>query len=143
MCDKKKKNKKKRKKKLNKFLKSHISGMREAISLKFGMWSAAVGGHVHSKNRLVSSRKHRATEVRKLRFLYSCQYTHGCYAPASWAARHTTVCLDFPIILSLDYMCLYIVNTLYHWFQHLPPCEIVNLIKHRASVGPIHNKLLV
>ena len=98
MCDKKKKNKKKRKKKktkkLSQFLKSHISGMREAISLKLGMWSAAVGGHVHSKNRLVSSRKHRATEVRKLRFLSSCQYTHGCYAPASWAARHTTVCLD-------------------------------------------------
>ena len=99
MCDKKKKNKKKKKKKkktkkLSQFLKSHISGTREAISLKFGMWSAAVGGHVHSKNRLVSSRKHRATEVRKLRFLSSCQYTHGCYAPASWAARHTTVCLD-------------------------------------------------
>ena len=90
-----KKNKKKKKpKKLSQFLKSHISGTREAISLKFGMWSAAVGGHVHSKNRLVSSRKHRATEVRKLRFLSSCQYTHGCYAPASWAARHTTVCLD-------------------------------------------------
>ena len=35
-----------------------------------------------------------ATEVRKFRFLSSCQYTHGCYAPASWAARHTTVCLD-------------------------------------------------
>ena len=81
-------------KKLSQFVKSHISGRREAISLKFGMWSAAVGGHVHSKNRLVSSRKHRATEVRKLRFLTSCQYTHGCYAPASWAARHTTVCLD-------------------------------------------------
>ena len=48
-------------KKLSQFLKSHISGTREAISLKFGMWSAAVGGHVHSKNRLVSSRKHRAT----------------------------------------------------------------------------------
>ena len=29
-----------------------------------------------------------------MRFLSSCQYTHGCYAPASWAARHTTVCLD-------------------------------------------------
>ena len=84
----------KKTKKLNQFLKSHISGTREAISLKFGMWSAAVGGHVHSKNRLVSSRKHRATEVRKLRFLSSRQYTHGCYAPASWAARHTTVCLD-------------------------------------------------
>ena len=85
---------KKKTKKLSQFLKSHISGTREAISLKFGMWSAAVGGHVHSKNRLVSSRKHSATEVRKLRFLSSCQYTHGCYAPASWAARHTTVCLD-------------------------------------------------
>ena len=103
MCDKKKKNKKKRKKKktkkLSQFLKSHISGTRKAISLKFGMWSAAVGGHVHSKNRLVSSRKHRATEVRKLRFLSSCQYTHGCYAPASWAARHTTVCLDTEIFM--------------------------------------------
>ena len=81
-----KKNKKKKTKKLNQFLKSHISGTREAILLKFGMWSAAVGGSVHSKNRLVSSRQHRATEVRKLRFLSSCQYTHGCYAPASWAA---------------------------------------------------------
>ena len=104
MCDKKKKNKKKKKqtKKLSQFLKSHISGTREAISLKFGMWSAAVGGNVHSKNRLVSSRKHRATEVRKLRFLSSCQYTHGCYAPASWAARHTTVCLDTLKIASLQ-----------------------------------------
>ena len=38
-------------------------GTLEAISLKFGMWSAEVGGSVHSKNRLVSSRQHRATEV--------------------------------------------------------------------------------
>ena len=36
--------------------------------IKFGMWSAEVGGHFHSKNRLVSSRKHRATEVQKLLF---------------------------------------------------------------------------
>ena len=99
MCDKRKKNKKEKKtKKLSQFLKSHISGTRGAISLKFGMWSAEVGGSVHSKNRLVSSRQHRATEVRKLRFLPSCQYTHGCYAPASWAARHTTVCLDYIMI---------------------------------------------
>ena len=91
MCDKRKKNKKEKKtKKLSQLLKSHISGTLEAISLKFGMWSA----HVHSKNRLVSSRQHRATEVRKLCFLSSCQYTDGCCAPASWAARHTTVCLD-------------------------------------------------
>ena len=75
MCEKRKKNKKKKKtKKLSQFLKSHISGTLEAISLKFGMWGAEVGGNVHSKNCLVSSRQHRATEVRKLRFLSSCQY---------------------------------------------------------------------
>ena len=51
--------------------------MPEAISLKFGMWSTEVGGNVHSKICLVSSRQHRATEVRKLPFLSSCQYTHG------------------------------------------------------------------
>ena len=94
MCDKRKKNKKKKPKKLSQFLKSHISGTQEAILLKFGMWSAEVGGSVHSKHRLVSSRKHRAIEVQKLRFLSSCQYTHGCYLPASWAARHSTVCLN-------------------------------------------------
>ena len=78
MCEKRKKNKKKKKtKKLSQFLKSHISGMPEAISLKFGMWSAEGGGNLHSKICLVSSRQHRATEVRKLRFLSSCQYTHG------------------------------------------------------------------
>ena len=81
-------------KKLSQFVKSNILGTREAIAIKFGMWSAEVGGSVHSKNRLVSSRQHRAMEVRKLRFLSSCQYTYGCCAPASWAARHTTVCLD-------------------------------------------------
>ena len=47
------------------------------MSLKFGMWSTEVGGNVHSKICLVSSRQHRATEVRKLHFLSSCQYTHG------------------------------------------------------------------
>ena len=65
------------KKKLSQFLKSHISGTLEAISLKFGMWSAEVGGRVHSKNRLVSSRQHKATEVRKLRFLPSCHILTG------------------------------------------------------------------
>ena len=86
--------KKKNTKKLSQFLKSHILGMLEVILLKFGMWSVEVGGRVHSKNRLVSRRQHRATEVRKLRFCSSCQHTHGRYAPASWAARHTTMCLD-------------------------------------------------
>ena len=81
-------------KKLSLFLKSHISGTLEAILFKFERWSTEVGGRVHSKNRFVSSRQHRATEVRKLRLHSSCQYTHGYCAPASWAARHTNVCLD-------------------------------------------------
>ena len=55
-------------KKLSHFLKSHISGTLEVISLKFGMWSTEVGWSVHSKHHLVSSRKHRATEVQKLHF---------------------------------------------------------------------------
>ena len=92
---------KKTTKKLSQFLKLHISRTREAIALKFGMWSAKVGGSVHSKNRLVSSRQHRATEVQKLRFLSSCQYTYGYCAPASWAARHTTVCLDIFVLLNV------------------------------------------
>ena len=47
------------------------------ISLKFGMWSTEVGGSVHSKNRLVLSRQHRATEVRKLRFLFPVNILTG------------------------------------------------------------------
>ena len=43
----------KKMKKLSQFLKSHISGTLEAILLKFGIWSAEVGGRVHSKTRLV------------------------------------------------------------------------------------------
>jgi len=32
--------------------------------------------------------------------LFFLLITHGCGAPASWAARHTTVCLDIvPIVL--------------------------------------------
>ena len=94
MCEKRKKNKMKKKKKtkkLSRFFKLHISGTLEIISLKFGMWSTEVGGSGHCKNCLVSSRQHRATEVRKLCFCSSCQYTHRCCVPASWAARHYCV----------------------------------------------------
>ena len=99
MCEKRKKNNNNNKK--NEETKQlHISGTLEAISLKYGMWSTEVGGHVHSKNRLVSSRQHRATEVRKLHFRSSCQYTHRCCAPVSWAARHTTVCLDVTQVIN-------------------------------------------
>ena len=61
MCE---KRKKKNTKKLSQFLKSHISGTLKAISLKFGMWSTEVGGRVHRKNRLVSSRQYRDTQGR-------------------------------------------------------------------------------
>ena len=82
MCEKRKKNKKKKNpKKLSQFLKSHISGTLEAISLKFGMWSAEGGGSVHSKKRLISSRKHRATEVRKLRFFLPANILTGVTRP--------------------------------------------------------------
>ena len=40
----------KKMKKLSQFLKSHISETREAISIKFGMWSTEVGGSVHIKS---------------------------------------------------------------------------------------------
>ena len=95
-CAKRKRKKKKEKKpkKLSQFLKSHISGTSEVILFTFGMWGTEVGGCVHSKNCPVLSRHYRATEVQILHFRSSCQYTHGCSAPASWAARHTTVCLD-------------------------------------------------
>ena len=106
-CAKRKKNKKKKMKKLSQFVKSHISGTLEAILLKFGMWSTEGGGSVHSTNRLVSSRQHRATEVQKLSFHSSCQYTHGCCAPASWAAQHTTTCLD---LYGHVYNCTYIAQ---------------------------------
>ena len=86
------------------------------------MWSAEGGGSVHGKNGLVSSRQHRATEVQKLRFLSSCQYTHGCYAPASWAARHTTMCLDMVheyTSSQQNYKSLYkIMNTLQLFSAH-------------------------
>ena len=46
------KTRRKKNQKLSQFLKSHISGTLETISLKFGMWSAEVGGRVHNKNVL-------------------------------------------------------------------------------------------
>ena len=98
MCDKRKKIKKKTKtEKLSQFLGSRISRVSvkrfrsnlECGVLKLkGMSTAKIVLFHQGSTEL-------ATEVRKLRFLSSCQYTHGCCAPASWAARHTTVCLDY------------------------------------------------
>ena len=46
-------------------------------------------------------------EARKLRFLSSCQYTHGCYVPASWAAQHTIVCLDLKLNFAVFWQDIY------------------------------------
>jgi len=59
------------------------------------MWGTDSNGHLHSNNRPVLNKQQEVTYTRKLRFCSSCKYTRGCGAPASWAARHTTVCLDF------------------------------------------------
>ena len=61
-------NKKKNEEKLSQILKSHISETLETISLKFGMWSTEVGGCVHSKNRLVSSRHTELQRCKNLSF---------------------------------------------------------------------------
>jgi len=82
-------------KKLSQFLKVHISEMPGKIYLKFGMWGTDGGGHFHSKNHLVSYKQHKVTYTQKLRYCSSCQYTHECGVPASWAA---CVCLDVPLI---------------------------------------------
>ena len=44
VSEEKRKKKEEKTEKLTQFLKSYISGMLEAISLKFGMWSTEVGG---------------------------------------------------------------------------------------------------
>ena len=132
MCEKRKKNKKKNKKKktkkLSQCLKSHISGTFEAISLKFGMCNAEVGGHVHSKNRRVSSRHHRATKVRKLRFLSSCQYTHGCCAPAS--GPHDT--LQCVLIILLFYPPIEFGSQLSYFMRAKP--HSANLTRCHLSI---------
>ena len=95
MCKKRKKNKKKKKtKKLSQFLNSHISGTLEAISLKFGMWSAEGGGSVHRKKSCCFIKAAQSYGGAKIAFSFFLSiYSQGC-APASWAAQHTTVCLD-------------------------------------------------
>ena len=110
MCDKRKKNKKK----LSHYSKSHISGTREAISLKFGMWSAEVGGHVHSKNCLVSSRKHRATEVRNCVFFLSVNILTG--VTRRLLGPHDT--LSCVLIIITEQSSLLVCSDLPKYMQH-------------------------
>ena len=121
----------KKTKKLSQFVKSHISEMPEAISLKFGMWSAEGGGNLHSKICLVSSRQHRATEVRKLRFLSSCQYTHGV-ARRLLGPHDTLLCVL--ISCMLGYQCRSLVDSQnYYSVKHyLIPKRCISCVQHTA-----------
>ena len=136
-CAKRRRKIRRKTKKLNHFLKSHISGTLEAILFKFGMWSTEVGGRVHSKNCLVSSRHHRAMEVRKLCFRSSCQYTHGCCAPASWAALDlckTTQAFMITTIRYYDSVKLSIAHALFCSSVLLKVLLTVQLIDNVASI---------
>ena len=84
-------------------------GIAEAILLKFGMWSTEVGGRVHSKNCLISSRQHRATEVRKLRFCSSCQYTHGCCSPTCFSTFYR--CAMVPTLVEKSFFFVYLYTS--------------------------------
>ena len=88
--------------------------MPEAISLKFGMWSAEGGGNVHSTICLVSSRQHRATEVRKLRFVSSCQYTHGV-ARRLLGPHDTLPCV---LMEQLNYLTILLNSLVPYGFNH-------------------------
>ena len=98
-------------KKLSQFLKSHILRTLEAIPLKFDMWSTDVGGSVQAK--IVLFRKgSTATEVRKLHFLSSCQYTHGCCILASWPHDTLLCVLIYIYIFYILSACLLMENEL-------------------------------
>jgi len=48
-------------KKLSQTLRAYNSQIRWTILLKFGMWGAEGGGHLHYENNLSLTREHRAT----------------------------------------------------------------------------------
>jgi len=49
----------------------------------------------------------------KIAFLFFLLITHWCGAPASWAARHTTVCLDLFVSLMSKYYLEVVVKVIY------------------------------
>ena len=62
------------------------------------LWDTDGEGHHHSKDRPVSCKQHEVMYVQKLHYCSSCQYIRGCGVTASWAARHTNMCLDIYVI---------------------------------------------
>ena len=81
---------------MSNFLKAYILGTAGVFYFRSGMCSLPICWHLHSEFGLVWSRDHGTTNKRKIILCSSCLYTLmlGARAPFSWAARHTTVCLD-------------------------------------------------
>ena len=64
-------------------------------SVKAVPGSTDIGQHYHSKFRLVSEKYCGAIHLHENHLIqFFLLATHGCGAPASLAALHTTVCLD-------------------------------------------------
>ena len=98
MCDKKKKNKKKKKKNEETqpiFEVAYLGNARSDFAQIWNVECCSWGACPQQKSSCFI-KEAQSYGGAKIAFS-SCQYTHGCYAPASWAARHTTVCLDIYI----------------------------------------------
>ena len=84
----------KMKKKTKKILFACISEMAGAIFFKFGMETPLTGWHVSSNIWFQSDMGSQSYIGVKIAFSFFLLIHSRCGAPTSWAARHTTVCLD-------------------------------------------------
>ena len=82
-------------KKIRRTLKAHISGKAWRIQLKFGIGDATPKG-IHTENSMCFCSESVELQMRENGIFFTpVKYTLVCRAPrVSWAAQHTTVCLD-------------------------------------------------
>ena len=82
-------------KKIRRTLKVHISGTAGRIHLKFGIGGAPLRGNSHRKFVCFCSGSVELQMRENGVFVTTVKYTLVCRVPrVSWAAQHTTVCLD-------------------------------------------------
>ena len=83
-----------RRRKFYGILLTRISGMAWGILFKFEMWPVASPAWrlTPCKFGAIWIRHHKAMDAQKPQLYCSCQYIYS--VPFSWAAWHTTVCLD-------------------------------------------------
>jgi len=91
--EKKKQNKEKRSEETKQFLEAYILETPGVIWLKFRMWGTDSGGHLHSKNHLVSCKQHEVTYTQRLHYCFSCQYTHSSVAHQLLGPHNTLLCV--------------------------------------------------